>query len=177
MNFYNWAMENGYSDKLTIDRIDVNGDYSPLNCRWSTIKEQARNKRNTIYINTNNEKYVLLNYLEEKGKVDEYDKLRTRISRGWSLEDAFDIPYNLKRHYYYFGQFLISEFDNAEVGFSISKSDFIKKYGEELPHHKVACYLNNAYIKDLMEKHNIKNTKFKFIKMEELYENRERKSV
>ena len=42
--FMKWALGNGYKDTLTIDRIDVNGNYSPSNCKWSTIKEQARNK-------------------------------------------------------------------------------------------------------------------------------------
>lgn len=50
ISFYNWAMENGYDPeapfgKCTIDRIDVNGNYEPANCRWVDMKIQARNKR------------------------------------------------------------------------------------------------------------------------------------
>ena len=46
--FYNWAINNGYEENLTLDRIDVNGNYEPFNCRWVTWKVQANNKRQNV---------------------------------------------------------------------------------------------------------------------------------
>ena len=50
LNFYKWAMENGYSEDLSIDRINVNENYSPKNCRWANTYEQSWNKRNNVYL-------------------------------------------------------------------------------------------------------------------------------
>ncbi|OBG93885.1 hypothetical protein A9X05_09150 [Mycobacterium sp. E3298] len=58
-NFKDWSLENGYTDELTIERIDVNGNYEPNNCCWIPKKEQFRNKTNTIRINIYNSQYSL----------------------------------------------------------------------------------------------------------------------
>ena len=53
--FYNWALSNGYEPGLTLDRINVNSDYKPSNCRWITQKEQCSNKRNNVWITVDGE--------------------------------------------------------------------------------------------------------------------------
>lgn len=60
--FRKWAFENGYEETLTIDRIDVDGDYCPRNCKWSTIMEQENNRTNTHWIYDNGEKISMAEY-------------------------------------------------------------------------------------------------------------------
>lgn len=55
-NFVKWSMKNGYSEDMTIDRINVNGNYEPNNCRWTDTITQANNKRNNKYVVVNGEK-------------------------------------------------------------------------------------------------------------------------
>lgn len=65
MVFHDWALNNGYTDKLTIDRKDSNGNYEPANCKWSSRTEQQRNKRNSVYIEINGITKHLLEWAKE----------------------------------------------------------------------------------------------------------------
>lgn len=63
--FYDWAINNGYSDGLTIDRIDFHNGYSPSNCRWITMDEQAKNKGTNVLIEYNGETKILADWCRE----------------------------------------------------------------------------------------------------------------
>lgn len=90
MNFYNWAITNGYRENLTIDRIDNNGNYEPNNCRWVTIKQQQRNKSTCRNITINGETHCLMEWCEILNL--KYDKIRMRLNRlGWSIERALEL--------------------------------------------------------------------------------------
>lgn len=84
--FYDWAMANGYSDELTIDRIEVNGNYEPSNCRWITMKEQLNNKTDNCYITLNDETHTLA----EWSKITGINRatLKSRLDAGIAIEKA-----------------------------------------------------------------------------------------
>lgn len=86
--FYRWAIENGYSDELTIDRIDNEDGYSPSNCRWVTQTEQQRNRRNNHIISYKGEEHCLSEWCEILHL--KYSTLETRINKlHWDIERAF----------------------------------------------------------------------------------------
>ena len=85
-NFYNWAMENGYKDDLTIDRIDTNKDYCPGNCRWVDMVVQNNNTRKNHYVTYNGE----TKSVAEWSKIYNINRcvLNNRLRRGWSFEKS-----------------------------------------------------------------------------------------
>lgn len=89
-NFYNWAINNGYSEKLSIDRIDNNSNYEPSNCRWTNAKNQATNRTTTNFITYNNQTLSISEWSCKLG-INRYT-LDSRIERGWSIEKAFNTP-------------------------------------------------------------------------------------
>ena len=87
-SFYDWSMANGYADDLTIDRINVDGDYEPSNCRWVTMKTQCNNKSSNILITYNGKSQNLKQWAEELGVS--YTMLYQRLYKyGWDVEKAF----------------------------------------------------------------------------------------
>lgn len=91
ITFYNWAIENGYKDGLTIDRLNVNEDYSPNNCAWVTQKIQQNNRRNNIVINYGGFSGTLSQWSVRTGIS--YATLRKRIvDLGWDYYEALSVP-------------------------------------------------------------------------------------
>ena len=72
INFYNWAITNGYSSELTIDRINNDGNYEPQNCRWTDIKTQANNRRSNRKITINGETHNVSEWAEILNKTRGY---------------------------------------------------------------------------------------------------------
>lgn len=92
--FIEWAYKNGYNDKLSIDRIDVNEDYTPNNCRWVSFKKQANNRRNNLIITFEGKTMSAAEWCEFKGWNRHV--IPERLRNGWSLEKAMTTPLRIR---------------------------------------------------------------------------------
>ena len=99
--FLQWSLANGYRKGLSIDRIDNDGNYSPLNCRWVTMQEQQHNKRNTRKITFKSKTQSLTKWAQEYNISPSL--LTSRLNWGWQLEDALTRP-PMKRGTVYKGE-------------------------------------------------------------------------
>lgn len=97
--FYNWAMNNGYLEGLELDRVDNDGNYCPENCRWTTHREQCRNRSTNIWIEYNGKKLSPREWSKITGIPDA--TIRARLQCGWTSEEAILVPYKMKRKAYY----------------------------------------------------------------------------
>lgn len=95
--FYRWCMNNGYSKGLQLDRMDVNGDYEPSNCRFVTQKENANNKRNNVVLTAFGETKTAAQWIEDERCVPLAGSFYKRIREGWSVEDALTMPVDANR--------------------------------------------------------------------------------
>mgnify|MGYP000935003826 CR=1 FL=1 len=88
--FYNWSMKNGYKDGLTIDRINNNGNYEPSNCRWTTLRVQANNRRSNVLVTYKGET-LTLTQMARKYNIS-FGMLRTRLKKKIDIKTAITMP-------------------------------------------------------------------------------------
>jgi len=93
------SFENFYADmgdpsspSHSIDRIDNNGNYELSNCRWGTRSEQQRNKRDTRMLTVNGVTKPMIDWAESDSCQVSYPVLHARITSGWNIDDALNIP-------------------------------------------------------------------------------------
>lgn len=90
--FEKWALDNGYSDNLTIDRIDNDGGYSPGNCRWVTHKENTRNRSDAKMVTAFGETKCVQAWSEDPRCSICARNLGDRLRKGWDVETAITHP-------------------------------------------------------------------------------------
>jgi hypothetical protein len=92
-SFYSWAISSGYDDRLSIERINVNGDYDPDNCKWATAKEQSVNRRFVLKA-PNGTPWCEI--AKENGVP--VTLMHGRIHDGWPVELAATTPRGARRN-------------------------------------------------------------------------------
>ena len=115
-SFYEWALNHGYRDDLTIDRIDNSKGYFAENCRWVSIKVQNNNKTNNHYITYKGKTQSLADWCNELHL--NYNAVRSRINiYNWDVEKALETNYNTRLRYITF------------KGKTLSLKDWCKEFG------------------------------------------------
>lgn len=94
--FYKWAIESGYEKGLTIERVDVNGNYSPKNCVWIPFENQSKNRRTNNYITFNGETKTLSQWSRDL-KINR-KTICDRLRSGWTEYDALTKPVKTKEN-------------------------------------------------------------------------------
>lgn len=89
-DFFKWALSNGYKEGLTIDRIDVNGNYEPSNCRWVDWITQANNTSRNHYLTINGETKTVAQWARLNNIP--YHHVYRRVEIGWTVEKAVTTP-------------------------------------------------------------------------------------
>ena len=87
--FYAWAINNGYEDGLTIDRINNDGVYSPDNCRWVKMVDQTRNRGTNHHVTVGGETHCLSEWAEINDIS--YNTIMSRLRYGWDEERAVTV--------------------------------------------------------------------------------------
>lgn len=89
-HFYEWSMQHGYADNLSIDRIDSEGNYSPENCRWATAEMQSNNTNRNLYVTIDGATHTLAEWCKILNL--NYPRVYQRVYKlKWSYERALEL--------------------------------------------------------------------------------------